>query len=87
MPIQESMGLGDPVTDRDIPHFVKMIRLKGISWSKPAVRLKIPTKKISEIRNKHPMYNDACEAMLRLWIAETQNPLTRQELEDLIARL
>ena len=93
-PVQESLeqaAPSDSVTEKDIPDFVKMIGRK--SWSKLAVRLKVPMKKISEIRSKHPhahdlhAHNEACKAMLKAWIAETTNPLTKPDLERLIREL
>ena len=90
-PIQESLGQAaqpDSVTDQDIPGFVDMIRTNNKKWSKLAVRLKVSMKKISEIRSKYPhAHDEACKAMLRTWIAETTNPLTKPDLERLILEL
>ena len=90
-PVQESMEQGAPsdqVTDNDIPHFVGMIRTNNKSWSKLAVRLKVPMKKISEIRSaNHHSHDEACKAMLRTWIAEKPISLTKTELESLIRGL
>ena len=77
----------DSVTNKDIPYFVSMIRENSKSWSKLAVRLRVPMKKISEIRNKHRAHDAACKAMLETWIKETTNPLTKPDLERLILEL
>ena len=83
----EQAAPSDRVTNADITYFVRMIRMKSKSWSRLAVRLKVPMKKISEIRSKHRAHDDACEAMLKTWIAETTNPLTKPDLERLILEL
>ena len=91
VPVQESLdqtsphAQSDKVTINDIPALIHRVQNK--SWSKLAIRLKVPMKKISEIRNKYAAHDQACGAMFRVWLAEPKNPLTRLELEDLIAGL
>ena len=90
VPVQESLGQAtatDLVTLKDIPDFVQLIRMNSKSWSKLAVRLKVPMKKITEIRSKHRMHDEACTVMLQTWITEATNPLTKPELESLIRGL
>ena len=93
VPVQESLDQTAPqsqpaqVTIDDIPALVGQIRVQNKSWSKLAVRLRIPTKKITEIRSIHLTNDQACDAMLRTWLAAPKNPLTRPELESLIAGL
>ena len=93
VPVQESLdqtashSQPDKVTDRDIPDLVSQIRVQNKSWSKLAVRLKVPMKKISEIRSSRLTHDQACEKIFQTWLAEPKNPLTRPELEDLITRL
>ena len=77
----------DSITNKDIPYFVSMIRVNNKSWSKLAVRLKVPMKKISEIRSTYHMHNDTCTAMLEAWIAGKTNPLTKADLKSLISGL
>ena len=89
VPIQESLGQSVPnssIDERDIPELVRLIGTR--SWSKLAVRLKVPMKTISKIRDQYPNRpNEACREMLRTWLKDTKSPLTRQELEQMIARL
>ena len=90
LPVQESLGQAttpDLVTLEDIPDFVKLIRMNSKKWSKLAVRLKVPMKKISEIRSKYRMHDEACTVMLQTWITEKTNPLTKTDLESLILGL
>lgn len=93
VPVQESLDQTSPysqpdkVTSNDIPTLINQIRVQNKSWSKLAIRLKVPMKMISKIRNDHTDPDQACDAMFRTWLAEKRNPLTRQELEDLITRL
>ena len=90
MPIQESLEQTGPppdmVTADDIPMLINRIRTKNKSWSKLAVRLKVPSKKISDIRNANHDRDQACSAVLQTWLAGN-NFLTRQALEDLIDAL
>ena len=93
VPVQESLdqtsshSQPDEVTSNDIPALIHQIRVQNKSWSKLAVRLKVPMKKISEIRNEHATYDQACKAMFQFWLTDKRNPLTRLELENLIAGL
>ena len=91
VPVQESLDQTNPhsqlVTVHDIPDLITQIRLQNKSWSKLAVRLKVPMKKISEIRNMHLSHDRSCDAMLQTWISDGKNPLTKQEVEKLITGL
>ena len=88
VPIQESLEqTGSPpdiVTAHDIPMFINQIRIKNKNWSKLAVRLKVPMKKISEIRSTCRSHDQACETMFQTWLAANNNLLTKQALENLI---
>ena len=93
VPVQESLdqtsshSQPDEVTSNDIPALIHQIRVQNKSWSKLAVRLKVPMKMISKIRNKHATHDKACEEMLQTWLDDKRNPLTKLELENLIAGL
>ena len=72
VPVQESLdqtspnAQSDKVTSNDIPALIHQIKVRNKSWSKLAIRLKVPMKKINEIRSKHATLDQACKEKLRI---------------------